>query len=843
MKYLTYPLESQGFINRCLTTKTYTKSQQFDKVTLKGKVNEWLKYGFSIHENPCRKEFINHRIGNLPEFVSIEKCKLHNELQVFDEKRTFEMYFPFGNVGVDFSEFYNIPTYLRCYSYVELYSNEEREEMFHVETCGGITVWMNEEFITDFIPFTRNMVKSNTFKMKLKKGYNQLLLCLDDLAERDTDFYYRLQYLGDSTLEMCLPVEDQVDLNAMKEAEKILEEISFDKELYISEVVELAINNTSGQELPIHVSYKPVADKLTNAHTIGTEKDYVIKPDQKTLPLFEADDVIPGFYYFGVEIQIGTISIGRKIATQIFHKKLLKHKESTIAQRKLEALKYLEEVEVDNVYKAASILMMNGDTKKAERIIEEELQGIALRKDCSDFHLVIVMQIYKKFHSKLSSECLRKIELTILEFRYWIDEPGDDVMWFFSENHALLFHICQYFAGQFFKDSLFESSSLTGRELSLKAEGLLDEWFSYFLSDYITEWNSNAYIPVDVLGLCSLYNLAEDGCKYKAFAKEGLNRLFYDMAVNSHDGAIMTTFGRSYEKELKGNYTAGTTSLLYIAYNHGCLNRAALAYIAFILGDYEPPIDYNRYLSLGDKEELIWEKTQGFEKHVDLYMYKNNRVQLSTAVNFRPFTEGYQEHIMQATIDKTAQVFINHPGEIQPYGNGRPNFWAGNGSLPRGVQYKNIGILEYHIPETHRIDFTHAYIPLQECDNYIGDVSCVVIEKNDSYIGVLAQQGLMMQSVGPCKFREFISFGRDNIWVIKVGRKEEYQSLQNFYAHMKKTLIQATETGYEIIDSEYGSFKLEKDDVLYQEKSMLRKEHLSSQGILNISTIQTHTTE
>jgi len=126
MNYLTYPLESQGFINRCLTTKTYTKSQQFDKVTLKGKVNEWLKYGFSIHENPCRKEFINHRIGNLPEFVSIEKCKLHNELQVFDEKRTFEMYFPFGNVGVDFSEFYNIPTYLRCYSYVELYSNEKR---------------------------------------------------------------------------------------------------------------------------------------------------------------------------------------------------------------------------------------------------------------------------------------------------------------------------------------------------------------------------------------------------------------------------------------------------------------------------------------------------------------------------------------------------------------------------------------------------------------------------------------------------------------------------------------------------------------------------------------------
>ncbi len=28
----------------------------------------------------------------------------------------------------------------------------------------------------------------------------------------------------------------------------------------------------------------------------------------------------------------------------------------------------------------------------------------------------------------------------ILNFRYWMDEPGDDVMWFYSENHALMFH-------------------------------------------------------------------------------------------------------------------------------------------------------------------------------------------------------------------------------------------------------------------------------------------------------------------------------------------------------------------------------------------------------------------
>ena len=51
----------------------------------------------------------------------------------------------------------------------------------------------------------------------------------------------------------------------------------------------------------------------------------------------------------------------------------------------------------------------------------------------------------------------------ILNFRYWIDEPGNDVMWFFSENHALLFHICQYYAGTLYPNEVFTCSGRTGR--------------------------------------------------------------------------------------------------------------------------------------------------------------------------------------------------------------------------------------------------------------------------------------------------------------------------------------------------------------------------------------------
>lgn len=44
----------------------------------------------------------------------------------------------------------------------------------------------------------------------------------------------------------------------------------------------------------------------------------------------------------------------------------------------------------------------------------------------------------------------RRVRSAILGFRYWIDEPGNDTMWFWSENHCLCFHVAQYLAGQNF---------------------------------------------------------------------------------------------------------------------------------------------------------------------------------------------------------------------------------------------------------------------------------------------------------------------------------------------------------------------------------------------------------
>lgn len=165
---------------------------------------------------------------------------------------------------------------------------------------------------------------------------------------------------------------------------------------------------------------------------------------------------------------------------------------------------------------------------------------------------------------------------------------------------------------------------------------------------------------------------------------------------------------------------------------------------------------------------------------MNLYLYKDRYAQLSTAVNFRPFTPGYQEHIMQATLDMTAQMYVSHPGEVQPYGNGRPNYWTGNGTLPLAAQYRNLGIMMYRLDPEHPVDFTHVYAPLMEFSSYIGGSTRWRLQWT---AGMWAPGGQRAENGGEraVPVPEFKSPGRDNLWILKIGNCREYPSLEAFY--------------------------------------------------------------
>ena len=115
----------------------------------------------------------------------------------------------------------------------------------------------------------------------------------------------------------------------------------------------------------------------------------------------------------------------------------------------------------------------------------------------------------------------------MLDFKYWMDEPGSDAMCYWSENHQILFHTCEILAGQLYPERIFhqrrpERSAGTGRRASAwRCPGCASAPSGGF-----REWDSNCYFEEDVLALAHLADLAEDD-QVREFAAIVLDKLFF----------------------------------------------------------------------------------------------------------------------------------------------------------------------------------------------------------------------------------------------------------------------------------------------------------------------------
>lgn len=803
MKYLEYKLCPGGFINRFLTAGVFTKDSPFRKTILHGKVNEWLVKGASIHDNPCRAEIHQDRLGKTPSFPDLSGRLPGDEVEAFGQKKRLTVYFPFGNAGVADSGFYTNPAYLRSYGYTRLTVPGEELAEFELYTCGAVTVWLNGEMVTDFVPFWRNVEHRTTVSVNLHKGMNELVVCAEDLAERDTVFAYKIRYLGGQDLGMQIPVLDETDTELIGRAELALSQMYFDKEAYLSEPV--CLNLESFADVPVEMI-------LTSDRSVGPKR-YPIAPGQKRITLFHANEIPSGFYFFRVATMVSGLTIAAVIGTYTLNTQFMGYHEKTYEERKQRIRQIIRNADERSDYRAI-IRLDEGETPdNLEAVLSGHLDWVNEKRDCSDFRLIILVYMYVRFSGRFPDKLRKDVEDAMAGYRYWIDEPGDDVMWFFSENHALMFHVCQYLAGRSMPERIFTGSGLTGRAACKKAAGLLDTWFDRFFAEFATEWNSSTYLPIDIMGLGYLYDLTEKDSALHGKAKKALDMLAFSLAVNEHKGNIMTSFGRTYERELKGSYSTGMPSLLYLFYNAGHMNDHFRALVPIVVGDYEPPKEYAEYVNLEGGQELIHQNTQGIGQLVNLYLYKNAKALLSTAIAFRPCGPGYQENIVQATLDGTAQVFINHPGEAEIYGNGRPGFWAGNGCLPLAVQYRNLSIIVYHINGDSRLDYTHAYLPLMEFHRYQMSDHAAALEKDGGFIGVRALNGLRMQKEGACCGRECISPGRDNVWVLKVGTSKAYRDVDQLLAEMERMEITMGADGSVTVIDDIDRYVVE-DDVL-----------------------------
>jgi len=187
------------------------------------------------------------------------------------------------------------------------------------------------------------------------------------------------------------------------------------------------------------------------------------------------------------------------------------------------------------------------------------------RYDCADFRLICLVRTYIAYRHLLTESTVKAIENSMLSFKYWMDEPGSDGMCFWSENHQLLFHTCEYLIGNLFLDSIFSNDGKTGRAHKEKARPKIMSWLKNRFTYGFTEWHSNTYYEEDIAPLSVLIDFSEDAEMVEQ-SKMILDILFLDMAMHSFEGYFVATSGRCYENQKKNSSLADVNDILAYAF-------------------------------------------------------------------------------------------------------------------------------------------------------------------------------------------------------------------------------------------------------------------------------------
>lgn len=263
--------------------------------------------------------------------------------------------------------------------------------------------------------------------------------------------------------------------------------------------------------------------------------------------------------------------------------------------------------EPDSRTKWYELIRMVGGGQAYEGYLYHSLNFINDRIDCSDFVAHSVLRLVYQFdptrHEKTpngkvlqldhppSQELLDAAKETLLNFKYWPDEPGIDSMCTWTENHYILFSSAAYLAGQLYPDEVFTNTEETGREKMARNRPRILRWLDMRFKTGFNEWLSHVYYDEDLAALLSLNDFCEDD-EIRQKSTIIIDLILLDMVLNQYQGVFGSTHGRSYEGPKKWAEREGTIDTMKLLFGQGIYTVSGnMTVPCFVLSHYEiPPV-------------------------------------------------------------------------------------------------------------------------------------------------------------------------------------------------------------------------------------------------------------
>ncbi|MBN1992863.1 MAG: hypothetical protein JW953_09160 [Anaerolineae bacterium] len=692
---------------------------------------------------------------------------------------------------VDRSAFYHTCHYLQTWAYARVASTTTQDVTFILTTHGPADIWLNGRHIYRHEHFYHPMPRSVSVQTTLEDGHNEILVRFANVATRDCPYAMALQLVGitvddDQDNVVFLPTANG-DVARFQTLEQMFEAAYLDRDVYVwDDKIILRLPEDMPPPTTAAVRFQSPANRIyLESLKFGENK----KTNETRLS--QAYHFPEGPYRAVLmphpkEFHEGNMRIHRDIPFYLMRNRYSQTLYGTYPERRREALEDAARRE-QNVFSEIAKMALGAWSQVRLDAILESIENINRRADCSDFYLAGLLGMLYRYGDDPSfpAKIREPLEACILNFKYWDDEPGSDVMWYWSENHQILFHTCEILAGQLFPDKTFPNANQTGQWHREKGERLALSWLQKRAKGGFQEWDSNVYFEEDLLALSHLVDLAENPQVYE-LAAVIMDKMFFTMAVNSYRGTFGSTHGRTYSPHIKGGRLESTAGISRLMWGMGVFNQHILGPVSLACAvNYElPPLIqqiatalpeemWSRERHAGEFEEWCDRKTGSWE--VNKVTYKTPDYMLCSAQDYRPGEEGSQQHLWQATMGPDAVVFVNHPAWVSEEGSHRPDFWHGNIILPRTAQWKDVLVSIHNLPEDDWLGFTHAYFPVFAFDEYVlrdgaNGQKWAFARKDNGYLALTAAQGFELITRGDNAYRELRSYGLRNSWLCHMGR-------------------------------------------------------------------------
>ncbi|SMX51109.1 hypothetical protein [Actibacterium lipolyticum] len=740
---------------------------------------------------------------------------------------------PMGSPKLDLSGFWFRATRVSGWARTAIDADADGTARLSLSVCGAAVAFVNGEKVGWLAPATRNATAEVTFDAPLKAGKNEITIYFDDLAERDAVIPISLVWLSGPTSKQGLPFN--ADPQLVRGVEATFEAMHLDRNNYDDAEIWL--------QLPVAFSVDTQLSVRVAGHFMSHDQQVFsleVPAGQGRVLLCHSSDLPADYRYFHIAVSVDDFVTQATLGAEISHRSALPPPADTLDARIEEALAWVAENAETDTERAVACLARGteADLETASAIITHALPAIENCWDCADFALVPLLWGRIIHPERLSSALRERVDQAILTYRYWMDEPGNDVQWYFSENHALLFHTAAYLGGNLLPDATFQRSGRKGTEQRDVNRDRLMAWFDHFESVEMAEFNSAPYFPIDLKGMTALFALAPDQ-DIRARAQKAIARLIELVANSAHHGVITAAQGRSYQHSLCVTDTLELTGISRLLWGKGAYGAHVncLPQLALCLRDYGlklPDLTGRACWAANDAQE--WMYCQGQNAFAHLYHYKTADTAMGSAATYRWGEWGYQETLIHARLghDPRAQVWVNHPGELIQSGYGRPSYWGGSASVPRVQQYRDLAVVLFS-GQAPQPNFTHCWFPTACFDQWRLSGNRASAVSGNGMITLSASGPLELQEQGASAGNELRLDGHDGLWVLRLGQGHD---LDGFEARHSLSVDRANDGTLHINDPEYGLVTFHPDGRVEAEGRVLNPKGWSLSGTRTILPLQ-----